>query len=77
MLQHESVCDRAPAVLLFQRSFALRKGHDLVPKQREAVLEVIRRLNPVKCMQAHRVFLRDNSSLLQYVCHIFSSQLSR
>lgn len=63
MLQRESVCDRTPGALLFKCSFAVRKGHDLVPKQREAVLEVIRRLNPVKCVQAHRVFLRDNSCL--------------
>lgn len=42
----------------------------LLVKQRGAVLEVIRRLNPVKCVQAHRVFLRDNSCLFQCVCHI-------
>lgn len=45
------------------------RGHILLVKQRGAVLEVIRRLNPVKCVQAHRVFLRDNSCLFQCVSY--------
>lgn len=48
----------------------------LLVKQRGAVLEVIRRLNPVKCVPAYRVFLRDNSCLFQCVCHILFIYLS-